>query len=179
MISIWSEEDMSCSFYIFGLPDSWLCWTALNVELRGKEVSDLCSTRLKLRADEKVYVGARVLPMGWKSAVGVLQYFHRRLCLLPPPRGAGLKPGDELRKDRPMPSSSSGSKDSERGFWSVYVDNFTQVELTYLDETSGRKGATEEQKNLRAAYDYWGVPRAEDKAVERQVGSMRLRSRNL
>ena len=75
-----SAEDLVSAFYLFGLPDEWthlmsfqksVSWKALGIEKEGR-------TR----------VGACVLPMGWASAVGVLQHAHRRLALASPLSGS-------------------------------------------------------------------------------------------
>ena len=45
---------------------------------------------LGIEKEGAVHIGAKVLPMGWASAVGVLQHAHRRLALRSPLAGAGL-----------------------------------------------------------------------------------------
>ena len=50
-----------------------------------------------------MYPALRVMPVGWQSACGLLQYFHGRLFFLPPPLGAGLDPSREIRRDMPLP----------------------------------------------------------------------------
>ena len=71
-----SAEDLVAAFYLFALPPAWtklmafqkkVSWKALGFDKPG-------TTR----------VGACVLPMGWASAVGVLQHAHRRLALASP-----------------------------------------------------------------------------------------------
>lgn len=71
-----SAEDLVSAFYLFSLPEAWshlMCfertvkWRMLGVE-----------------RDGETYVGASVLPMGWSSAVGLMQHAHRKLALRSP-----------------------------------------------------------------------------------------------
>ena len=59
--------------------------------------------------------------MGWRSAVGIVQYLHRRLCLNADPAGAGLNPKLELRRNVIAPGDCTGR---HRQWWQVYCDNF-------------------------------------------------------
>lgn len=55
-------------------------------------------------------VGACVLPMGWSSAVGVLQHAHRRLALASPLRGAGLLKGLEIKRGAEFPEIETAAQ---------------------------------------------------------------------
>eukprot|EP00435_Cladocopium_sp_Y103_P046347 s1615_g13.t1 len=135
-----SAEDLVAAFYLFGLPPGWsrlMCfgekvpWTVLGVSKPGS-----------------VWVGAKVLPMGWASAVGVLQHAHRRLALRSPlSGGAGLLAPCEIRRDAVFPDL-----ELERSMWSLYLDDTTLVEM--LDrrvaaELAGKE--SDEQQRLRLA----------------------------
>ena len=71
-----------------------------------------------------MYPALRVMPAGWQSACGLLQYFHRRLCFRPPPLGAGLDPSREIRRDMPLPRTMNKSR---QDFFPVYLDVFSQA----------------------------------------------------
>ena len=74
----------------------------------------------------EVHVGAAVLPMGWASAVGVLQHAHRRLALRNPLRGgAGLLPACEVRRDAMIRDLGM-----EERAWSLYLDDTNLLEVT-------------------------------------------------
>ena len=159
-----SAEDLVSAFYLFGLPDEWthlmsfqkpVSWKALGVEREGR-------TR----------VGACVLPMGWASAVGVLQHAHRRLALASPlAGGAGLPKEMEIRKDAVFPKI-----DVEEGAaWSLYIDDTTLLEMmeaSVAKEVKGKPSA--EQERLRAAYTHWGIPYSKEKALERSEVAEKL-----
>lgn len=102
------------------------------------------------------WIGACVLPMGWSSAVGVMQHAHRRLALRSPLQGgAGLLPELEVRKDAVFPVLEvEGS-----AIWSLYLDDTNILELIDKKLEKSLEGKTsEEQKRLRAAYTHWGIP---------------------
>ena len=65
-IVIWASDDISCAFYIFALPDAWqpyfVLGEPLSPSLWGGESSE-----------ETEYLALRVVPMGWLSAVGIVQ----------------------------------------------------------------------------------------------------------
>lgn len=80
-------------------------------------------TSLGISRPGSVYLGARVLPMGCASAVGVLQHAHRRLALRSHlSGGAGLLGAFEIRRDAEF-------LDLERSMWSLYLDDTTLVEI--------------------------------------------------
>eukprot|EP00974_Lingulodinium_polyedra_P019997 1933702-Lingulodinium_polyedra.AAC.1 len=60
--------------------------------------------------------------MGWLSAVGVMQHVARNLMLWPPPKGAGLSPALEVRRDREFPRQGVSA---EEALWSAYLDDAT------------------------------------------------------
>ena len=80
-VGLWSKEDLKAAFYIFKLPEAWWKWFTFSKQVRGSVVG---------RPEAFVYLCCRVIPMGWVSAVGVMQHIHRVLLLASAPRGAGL-----------------------------------------------------------------------------------------
>ena len=110
-----------------------------------------------------IWIGLRVVPMGWLSAVGVVQYLHRRLCLLPRPWGAALDPKIELRRNVGPPVDASGRHSR---WWQLYVDNFDAGNATtfeLMDEKKREIGKW--QKHYEEAAAFWGVPLSEDQQV--------------
>ena len=61
----------------------------------------------ELASESLVYPAVTAMMMVWKSACGVLQPAHRRLCFAQPPPSAGL-PDSEIRPDRALPQTASG-----------------------------------------------------------------------
>ena len=161
-----SAEDLAAAFYLFSLPEAWsqlMCfekkvkWSSLGVDRPGS-----------------TWIGACVLPMGWSSAVGVMQHAHRRLALRSPLQGgAGLLPELEVRKDAVFPVLEvEGS-----AIWSLYLDDTNILELIDKKLEKSLEGKTsEEQKRLRAAYTHWGIPFSPEKAAIRAKEAEKLGS---
>eukprot|EP00435_Cladocopium_sp_Y103_P061594 s1327_g23.t1 len=158
-----SADDLVAAFYLFGLPPEWsrmMCfretvpWSVLGVERPGR-----------------VHVGAAVLPMGWASAVGVLQHAHRRLALRSLlAGGAALIPALEIRRDAIFPDL--GLADS---LWSLYLDDTSLLELMEKKVAESLAGKpSEEQLRLRRAYEHWGIPVSEGKALVRATTGEKL-----
>ena len=150
-----SAEDLVSAFYLFSLPEDWsqLCfekkvkWKSLGEDRPGS-----------------TWIGACVLPMGWSSAVGVMQHAHRRLALRSPFQGgAGLVPEMEVRKDTTFPVLEvEGS-----AIWSLYLDDTNILELIDKKVAKRLEGKpSDEQLRLRAAYTHWGIPYSAEKAKE-------------
>ena len=103
----WFSEDMVASFFLFALPPQWAPVFAFEREAPGWSVDS---------DEDTVPIGLTIVPPGWLSANGVIQYLHRRLVHL----SSALPPTLELRKDRPRPT---GKDFQSTSFFSVYVDN--------------------------------------------------------
>ena len=119
-------------------------------------------------------VASRVLGMGWLSSVGIAQHLIRQLMLRAPSLGAGLPPGREIRKDRPMPSTT---KDYVNLFWDAYVEDIETMALygrlsnnepivPNRETSSVPAELTAWQQSVREALDSWGAPRHAEKAQE-------------
>ena len=159
-----SAEDLVSAFYLFGLPEPWTqlmsfqkptSWKALGFDKEGHTL-----------------VGACVLPMGWASAVGVLQHAHRRLALASPLcGGAGLPKEMEIRKDAVFPDIGS----DEGAAWSLYIDDTTLMEMMEASVAKSVEGKpSQEQERLRKAYAHWGIPFSKEKALERSAMAEKL-----
>ena len=158
-----SADDLVAAFYLFALPKGWsrlmtfggpVPWRVLGVEREGE-----------------TFVGATVLPMGWSSAVGVLQHAHRRLALRSPLQGgAGLLGRCEIRRDSIFPDL-----EEESSLWSLYLDDTSLIEIMdrkVAEELAGKPAA--EQLRMRQAYAHWGIPISLDKALERAERAEKL-----
>jgi len=119
-----------------------------------------------------VYLAATVMPMGWLSAVGILQHAHRRLATLVD--GEGLPLLAEIRRDAPLPKIST---DAFQELWHLYLDDSTFLE--WVDEESTQREDTHDtqspfQRVLQRIYGSWGIPWSESKSVRRQQLATRL-----
>ena len=73
-----------------------------------------------------VYLGAVTMPMGYKNAMGLVQYLHRRMLVQGLQSPLGLPRSREIRKDRGVPALRAGSALQE--VWQVYCDDADYVE---------------------------------------------------
>ena len=111
----------------------------------------------------------QVLPMGWKSAVGVMQAIHRRLLASSLkngrrlPTAAEIQKTAEIRKTAPMPASTD--QWTLTG-WQVYLDNFASFLIVLTREAQQWEGtASEFLDRARKAWAAWNIPSAADKSV--------------
>ena len=123
-----SQEDMTCAFYLFKLPRAWCRFFAVGLPIRLDQLTSNAkardaSVRLAGGADCSGwgYLILKVLPMGWKSAVGIMQAVHRRILASCLANDFRLPSAAEIRKTYPMPSSPD--QRTERA-WQVYLDNY-------------------------------------------------------
>ena len=145
-VIVWSESDMTAVFNCFLLEPSWYpdrSWKAAAFESA-------------LAKEPGVDPALRVMPMGWQSACCLLQYFHRRLCFLPPPLRAGLDPSREIRRDMPLPRTTDKSR---QDFFTVYLDGCSPAELEHVSESASAAEIPKGTAAVHAAWANWGIPR--------------------
>eukprot|EP00438_Fugacium_kawagutii_P027179 Skav234838 [mRNA] locus=scaffold1428:135350:140785:- [translate_table: standard] len=158
-----SADDLCSAFYLFALPPGWsklmvfrqkVPWRCLGVEKEGE-----------------TWVGAKVLPMGWASAVGILQHAHRRLALRSPVAGgAGLLGRCEIRRDSIFPDL-----ETEDALWSLYLDDTSLLEIMEARVAEDLRGKpSEEQVRPRKAYAHWGIPVNLEKGLVRAEQAEKL-----
>ncbi len=69
---LWSKDDRKCFFYVLAIPKfGWPL--VINKAIDGKHIG---RTR-----DRLYWLAARVIGMGWMSAVGVIMHLHRNMLL--------------------------------------------------------------------------------------------------
>ena len=109
------QSDMVSAFYLFRLPEVWHRFLCFNIAFDGGEIGKSKGTRY--------YLSCAVLPMGWTSAVSVMQELSTELLL----RG-GLESSRQITRSRPLPGWLTGVLQgaSQKGahWWHVYLDNF-------------------------------------------------------
>ena len=149
-----SSEDVRCFFYIFKVPQEWHPFLAFNKPLpRDMWPGD----------DGPYYIASQVLPMGFKNSVSLAQHVHRNIVRMASTRtDEGLRPEQEVRKDRPFSASSVLHR--------IYLDNFDQLEKVPKNSHELLVGECSPGiMALRAEYESWGVPRRPKKAVSRSL----------
>ena len=165
-----SQEDMTCAFYLFRMPRAWCPYFAVGLpitldELTGNARARDISQRMAGNVNPKTrgYLVLQVLPMGWKSAVGIMQAVHRRLLASSLAQGNRLPTPGEIRKTAPMPTSQD--QRTLKG-WQAYLDNFASFIVVLMRDAAKFEGvASEWHTKARKAWEAWNIPSAQDKSV--------------
>ena len=148
-----SSEDVRCFFYVMSVPVCWHKFLAFN-----KRVPDNVLPQ-SLRGQE-VYLGAKVLPMGFLNSVSLAQHVHRNLVKWSGSKSGIGAPQCELRKDRHFPLVPE--------VWRVYLDNFDLLEKVQATGMVNLQGSIPAPVlALREQYEVWDVPRNVKKSVVR------------
>ena len=154
-VTLMSSEDIRCFFYLFQIPVAWRRFMGFNQRVPDEQVPS------GFKGMPCVLV-SRVLPMGFLNSVSIAQHIHRkvaRAALHNPVAKLGAH--NEIRRDRPLPSSSV--------LYRVYLDNFDILERVDAELAGGIKGENSVfTMSLRQQYEQLGLPRHPKKAVQRQ-----------
>ena len=155
------SEDMTSAFNLFKMPEGW----------RGLFVYEKTAPAhcLGLPGDEPVYVALRTVPMGWISAVGVVQAAIRHLAF----KIAKLPAEAEIQKWKEIPEADK---------LLLYLDSVDQLGLVSKTMVAVHENeASEEHKKFKKACEDRGLPTNAAKALAGSlVGSLQggeLRSR--
>jgi hypothetical protein len=166
----WSAEDMQSAFYLFSMPVQWRKYLAFDLSRH----NPAGQSRPGL-----YYAVPTVLPMGWASAMAVMQCVHRRVIADLGP-GSGLLPLErQIRRDKALPRLSVSS--SARSAWQVYCDDFDVLTYKELEKAATSEEALETasevveyHKRAREAYDSVSLPTSRGKALESHWTAKRL-----
>ena len=149
------SEDIRCFFYLFEVPEAWISFLGFGRELPRELVPPNFG-------EERAFLCARVLPMGYLNSVGIAQHIHRNVVRSAMGSLASPLGGEaELRRDRPFSHSHN--------LFRVYLDNYDQ--LMKVDKRTAlllQGQPSEVILGLREAYLDEGLPRHPKKAVESQ-----------
>ena len=164
---LWSYEDMVGCFHLVRLPDSWSRCFAFNFAFKASD--------LGLEGEQNVYIGSRVMPMGWRNSMGIVQYLHRRLLTRATGAPQALPREREVRKDKAFPVLNSSSPDLS-AFWLACCDDFDLPGLVrevpeFLDQF---KGLHESHELARDLYRTGRVLTSVEKAGMRKTKVIRL-----
>ena len=139
------SEDLESAFNLFEMPLGWRGLFCYEKKVRGEV--------LGLQTQEEVYVALRTVPMGWISAVGVVQAAIRHLAF----EVAKLPPEGELQKGKPIPE---GDK------FLLYLDSVDQLRVVDRTCRAVLEGTpSEEHERFEAACNQMGLPRNHGKAL--------------
>ena len=149
-----SQSDMTAAFYLFGLPPQWRNFLAFNLVVDGKEV--------QLEEGVPYALACCVLPMGWASAVSVMQEASQLLL-----ERHGLPRSQQVLRSRPLPPWLTAvlgeAKDSRRAWFHVYLDNFFAGERVCKGDSAKEVSWVHEE--AEKAWNTAGVLSSEKKKV--------------
>ena len=136
-----SGDDLNSAFYLFRLPIQFSEYLVLRKPVR--------KSLFQAGREGTTLVGITVLPMGWSSAVAIMQCAHRQLALRSEMKmGAGLLERAEIRKDAIFPALE------DTPAWTIYLDDTTIIEKVAKGVSAALEGKpAEEQSRLRKVYE--------------------------
>lgn len=118
---VFFQSDMSSAFYLFRIPAGWSRMMCFNAVYPGH--------LLGLGAETYFRPACAVIPMGWNSAVSVMQEIAEKLTVL-----ARLPPENRVRRLAPLPvwltNTMPEAEKQNRPWYHVYLDNFCAMQLT-------------------------------------------------
>lgn len=115
------QSDMASAFYLFAIPSSWSPCLCFNICRNGEEIG--------LAKGKRYYLACAVIPMGWSSAVSIMQEIAERLTTI-----GRLPPENKVRRNHPLPvwlvETLGKARNSQRAWFHVYLDNFCSMGKT-------------------------------------------------
>ena len=156
--------DMQAAFYLFSLPPSWSSHLCFNLKARGSEIGFHGA-----EANALFTLGCAVLPMGWSSAVGVMQFIAEEVL-----HRNGMPQESQLRKSNPLPawmvSTLAESSATGKMWWHVYLDNYASGERVLKDEPM----AGEWLQKVEHWWEEAGIVSSREKAVRNATEATEL-----
>ncbi|CAK9117514.1 unnamed protein product, partial [Durusdinium trenchii] len=153
-----SQADITSAFYLFELPEVWQTRLAFNLDLKGKELGE------GFDADGTYTLCARVLPMGWSSAVGIMEEAAEQLL-----RDVGLPDAHCINRVKLLPEGFvKKMREDEVGstpFWHIYLDNFASGQRMQREVAQSAGG--ELHLEAERGWNERGVLTAPKKSVHR------------
>ena len=157
------QSDMQSAFYLFKLPEKWRRMLAFNVVLDGSLVG---LTPGKLYA-----LACKVLPMGWSSAVGIMQEVADRLTVL-----GGLPEEMKIERDKAIPPWMTevvlSGNQQDRAWFHVYLDNFCAAEKVKMGVRAS--AGVQLHERMEEAWDEYGVLSSKKKRVSESPAVVEL-----
>ena len=113
------QSDMSSAFYLFKIPVAWSRMMCFNIGFTGKQIG---------REGDRIFrPGCAVIPMGWSSAVSIMQDLADKLTTI-----ARLPQSHQVRGQAPLPPWLTDVLEeavaANRPWYHIYLDNFCAME---------------------------------------------------
>ncbi len=138
------SEDFTSAFNLFRVPESWSVHFAFAKKVKGSAFGG--SDEIMVRP------AMAVIPMGWKSAVTLVQAAVRHIVF----DKAKVPRESSVEKGRPLPETKDG-----KSLTVIYLDNYDELRcLKRLSDDSEKvEGQSEGQKNFNKVCDAFGLER--------------------
>ena len=160
-----SQSDMVSAFYLFRLPPGWAELLCFNLSFLGEALGFEGELSKK-----RYYLGCQVLPMGWSSAVGLMQAVAESVL-----HNGGIPEVQQVIRGKPVPrwmiDVQNEAQATERVWWHVYLDNFACGERLKAGCAPEGGKLQQQVENLWSAA---GIVSAKSKAVKDQRGGTEL-----
>ena len=148
------QSDMSSAFYLFRIPAAWNRMMCFDLSTEG--------SLLGLSPGVRYFLGCNVIPMGWGSAVSIMQEIADRLTTL-----GNLPESHKIRRTSPLPwwlvDVLDEGRACNKAWYHVYLDNFCAMEKVQRGDEGGSGGILHE--DLEKAWANSGVLSSQKKKV--------------
>ena len=149
-----AQSDMTAAFYLFGLEERWMRYLCFNLCVKVSEIGKVPS--------KEYFLSCKVLPMGWTSAVAVMQEISQAMLL-----SYGMPKELQVKRTRGLPlwlcKVLRDAGGTSKAWWHIYLDNFL------AGERSQGENKTEEVDSLHSlaerAWAEIGVISSEKKRI--------------
>ena len=141
--------DMEGCFNIFYLPDEWLGYFCFEKQVPASVIGG--------NPNDLVYISIRTVPMGWLSAVDLMQPIARKLVF----DHAGVPPETEIRTDRELPPGPNYSL--------ICLDGFDYLQRLKAAVAAVQIPQSREHRAFEAACGRWNIPL---NASKRLIGAL-------
>ena len=160
---VYFQSDMTSAFYLFKIPQPWFRMMAFGVKFRGEELGLIPGVSYR--------PACSVIPMGWSSAVSIMQQIAERLTTL-----ARLPSSHTVRRSAALPSWLTTTCDEAvqtgRAWFHVYLDNFCAMQRLRDEELPTLASCFHQR--LEDAWDETGVLSSAKKRVSRASQALEL-----
>jgi hypothetical protein len=160
-----SGEDLTAAFYLFKLPRCWRRFMGINKKIKWKALGQ--------DRPGSTFLSIAVVPMGWSSAVGIIQHVHRRLMTHALYGPAVFNLNEEVNRQKELPPKSR--------LWSLYIDDSTILDILKkgFDELKCKDKElagtpSKVQLKARERYQEWDIPFSKKKSIEQAFEAKRL-----
>ena len=145
-----SFDDMKGRLFSLAMSEAWCPYFPIRVTFRA---GDLELAHLAL--EEEVRFDGATAQLSWRNAMGLIQYAHRCVHLMPAPQGlARLHRQREFRKDKPIPPTRLNASELQE-LWAVYREDADVPRLVPTSPNVCAVGMRPPQENARGRISHF------------------------